>query len=159
SEQRAELSSGAEQVDPDSRLVKADHRADFARRAVAVVTQHEHGALPSFETVDGGGHARPPLTREEARFRVTRAGAHRSGRKDRAIVGQRRGAGGVVGGHEPAVATDPRLTSIEAAVDENSCKPDFKRPRLTIRTDMTEDLDERVLDGLVGFGGVAQILK
>ena len=52
----------------------------------------------------------------------------------------------------------PRLPAIEAAVDENPREPDLERPRLAIRADVAEDLDERVLDRFVGLGGIAQVL-
>ena len=51
-----------------------------------------------------------------------------------------------------------RLAPIEAAVDENAREPDLERPRFAIGRDVREHLDEGVLDGLVGFGGVAKIL-
>jgi hypothetical protein len=44
-------------VDADRRFVQARHRADLARRAVAEVAQHEHGALTPVETIDGRGDA------------------------------------------------------------------------------------------------------
>ena len=59
---------------------------------------------------------------------------------------------------EPAGATQPGFPPIEAAVDENAGEPDLEGPRLAIRLDVAEDLDERVLHRFVGFGGIVQIL-
>ena len=69
------------------------------------------------------------------------------------------GRSGVVGRHDPAIAAHARFAAIETAVDENSCEPHFERPRFAVRRDVAEHLDERVLDGFVGFGGVAEVLE
>src|SRR5262249_29407923 len=57
-----------------------------------------------------------------------------------------------------AVAPCARLPTVQAAIDENPREPDLERPRLAICADMAKYLDERVLDGLVGLGRVAEIL-
>jgi hypothetical protein len=56
---------------------------------------------------------------------------------------------GLVNRHDPAVATDARLASIEAAVDEDAGEPDFERPGIAIRGDVSERLDECILNGLL----------
>src|SRR6185369_16291036 len=87
-----------------------------------------------------------------------RAAAVLGGRKG-APVCTSRAAIRLVRRDEPAVAAHARLSSIEAAVDQDAREPDFEGPRFTIRSDMTEDFDERVLNRLVGLGRVAKILK
>ena len=59
---------------------------------------------------------------------------------------------------DPAIAAAAGLAAIQAPVDENAREPDLERPRLAVRGDVGEDLDEGVLDRLVGVGGVPQIL-
>src|SRR6476646_164004 len=98
------------------RLVEADHRADFARRAVPVMAEHEHGALASFEAVDGGGHAGAAFPRQETRCRVARAGACRAGGKGGAVVRGGQLTAGLVDRYDPSVAADAGFTSIEAPV-------------------------------------------
>ena len=63
-----------------------------------------------------------------------------------------------VDGREPALAPDGRLAPIETSVDEDAGEPDLEGPGFAIRADVAEDLDEGVLDGFVGVGGVAEIL-
>jgi hypothetical protein len=69
------------------------------------------------------------------------------------------GQSGVVGRDDPTVASHASLSTIETAVDENSCEPDFEGPGLAIRADVAEHLHESVLDRFVGFCSIAQILK
>src|SRR5882672_12369184 len=114
---------------PDSGFVETDHRADFARRAIAVVAEHEHGALAAFETFDGGGHARAPLAGQQTRFRIGLRGRRVGGRRERAAIAEVAAGGrGVVGLDDPAIAPDARLAAIEAAVDENAREPDLEGP-------------------------------
>ena len=105
---------------------------------------------PSSRSI-AAGEPRPPLAREQPRFGIERGRA--AERRPRLV-----GAAGLVGRREPALAARARLAAIEAAVDENAREPDLERPRLAVRADVAEDLDERVLDGFVGVGGVAEIL-
>jgi hypothetical protein len=119
------------------------------------MTQHEHGALPSFESIDGGSHSRPAFPAEQPRFGVGIAAWRTKSAGDRAAIVA---AFFLVRRHQPALAANAGLPAIEAAVDENTSEPDFERPSLTVRSDMTEDFDERVLDGFVGLGGVAKVL-
>ena len=151
SEEPAQLARGAKQVDADRRFVESRHRADFPRRAVAVVAEHEDGALAAVEPIDRRGKARTPLAREQPRFGSRSGGPAR--RDDALRRGRRRRRR-----REPALAPGPRLPPVQAAVDENPREPDLERPRLAIRGDVAEHLDEGVLDGLVGVGGVAQVL-
>src|SRR5262245_58140019 len=62
------------------------------------------------------------------------------------------------GARHPTVASQLRFPSVQAAVDENPCEPYFEWPRLPIRSNVTEDLDEGVLDSFVGLGGISQVL-
>src|SRR5207302_2454855 len=64
----------------------------------------------------------------------------------------------IVARRKPSLTTGARLAPIEASIDEDSREPDFERPGVAIRTDVTECLDECILDGFVGIGDVAQIL-
>ena len=63
-----------------------------------------------------------------------------------------------LGAHEPAVAPAAGLAPVQAPIDEDAREPDLERPRLAVRSDMGEDLDERVLDDLVGVGRIPEIL-
>ena len=60
---------------------------------------------------------------------------------------------------DPALLTSARLESIERGVHENAREPDLKRQLAAILLDVQEHLDEGILHGLVGVGGVAQILE
>src|SRR5262245_49497894 len=150
SQQRAQLARGSEQVDTHRRFVQPRHRADFLRRAVAVLAQHKNRPLPSVETIDGRGHARASFARQKRAFGIARNGC---GCRDARFVGRRD-----IALDEPAVAPCARLATVQAAIDENPRKPDLERPGLAICADMAKYLDERVLDGLVGLGRVAEIL-
>jgi hypothetical protein len=68
------------------------------------------------------------------------------------------GHGRFFGRCEPAVSSSQSLATIETAVDENPGEPDLKRPGLAVRFDAAEDLDERILNGLVGLSLVAKVL-
>ena len=97
-----------------------------------------------------------------SRARRSRASSRDSGSSG-AVLPPKAGArifddGGGVGRHEPAGTPQPRFPPIEAAVDENAGEPDFERPRLAIRVDVTEHLDERVLHHFVGVGRIVQVL-
>jgi hypothetical protein len=145
-------------MDPDGRFVEADHRAHFTWRAIAVVTQHEDGTLPAFEPIDGGGHPRAAFAGEQPGFGVrlsSSVGGMGCERDATVETGSRR----VVRRHDPSVAAHARLPAIEAAIDENAGEPDFERPRFAVRTDVAEHLDEGVLDGFVGLGGITEILE
>src|SRR4051794_9372873 len=117
-------------------LVEAGHGADLARGAVAVMTEHEHGALAAVEAIDGGGEPLAPLAREQAGFRIRRHDTAK-GQRCRGLASHR-----LVGRREPAFAAGSRLSPIQAAVDENSCEPDLERPGLAVGPNMSEDLDE-----------------
>ena len=131
---------------------KPGHRADFARRAVAVVAQHEDGPLPAVEPIDGRRQPRRAARARAAALRDRASAAPpNAGRASSTPVASSAGA------NQP-LAARARLAAIEAAVDENAREPDLERPRLAIRADVAEDLDERVLHGFVGFGGIAQVL-
>src|SRR4051812_44969477 len=138
-------------MDADGRFVQPGHRADFARRIVAVVTEHEHGALTAVETIDRGSQPGPALAGEQARFRIRIGSAAKGGQRFLEAVT-------FLGRHEPPITPGTRLATVETAVDENPREPDFERPGLPIRANVTEHLDERVLDRFVRFGGIPQVL-
>src|SRR6185436_6935470 len=118
-------------------------------RAIAVMRKHEDRPLPAVEPIDRRRDARATLAREQAMLRVV-AG---TGSRDAGLVRARH-----FGARHPTVAPQLRLPPIQAAVDENPCEPDLEWPGFPIRGNVTEDLDERVLDGFVGLGGVSKIL-
>ena len=60
---------------------------------------------------------------------------------------------------DPALLASARLESIERGVHENAREPDLKRQIAAILLDVQEHLDEGILHGLIGVGGVAQILE
>src|SRR5262245_6250315 len=60
--------------------------------------------------------------------------------------------------NEPPIAAGPRLPPIQTAVDENPREPDLEPPALPIRGNVRKDAEERVLNRLVGLGGIAKIL-
>ena len=91
--------------------------------------------------------------RSRASSRASGSSAAEPPKAERASSGPR-----LVGRSEPALAARARLAAIETAVDENAREPDLERPGLAVRADVAEDLDEGVLHGLVGVGGVAKIL-
>jgi hypothetical protein len=106
--------------------------------------------LAAVEPIDRFGHFRPTFPRQKRPFGVMAAGERSSPN----LVRMRR-----LRGDEPPFTADECLSPVEAAIDENAREPDLKRPLFTIRSDVREHFDERVLHGFVGFGGVAQILK
>jgi hypothetical protein len=159
SQQRAQLSRGAEQMHSDCGFVQPDHRADFAWSAVAVVAQHEDCALATLKPVDSRRHAVATFACQQARFRIGLRGSVPVIWRQNASIVARHHLGHIVGGDDPTIATDARLPTVETPVDENPCEPDFERPRFAIRADVAKHLDECVLNGLIGIGRVAQVLK
>ena len=137
-------------MNADRGLVETRHRADLPRRTISVVTEHEDGALATIEPIDRGRETSAPLASEELGFRIQlRDAAKRYAR----FIALR-----VVGGREPALASGTRFSPVEAPIDEDAGKPDFERPGISIRTDVTEGFDEGVLDGFVGLRRVSQVL-
>src|SRR5262249_48585736 len=118
-QERAQLAGGAEQMHANGRLVETGHRADFLRRAVAVLAQHEARPLAAVQAIDGGRDARAAFTAEELAFGIGGAGC----RGDLRFVPRRE-----IAVHEPAIAPAARLASIQAAVDEDAREPDVERP-------------------------------
>jgi hypothetical protein len=112
------------------------------------VAQHEDGPLTAVQPIDGRGDRRAAFAREQPVLGV----GGRPGGGDGLV------RAGDFGADEPAIAAAPRLAPIQAAVDENAGEPDLARPRLAVGGDVREHLDERVLDDLVGIGGVPEIL-
>src|SRR5439155_16952774 len=100
--------------------------------AVAVVAQHENGALPAVEAIDCSGHLRAALAREEPLLGIRRVGRGCGARFVRT---------GDISSREPAIAAAARFLTIETAVDENSREPDLERPRLAIGADVREHAD------------------
>ena len=123
-EQAAQLAGGAKQVDADGRFLQAGHGADLARRAVAVMAEHEDRPLPAVEPIDRRRDACAALAREQAVLRVVAGPASRRAGLVRARD---------LGARPSTVAARSRLPSIQAAVDENPCEPDLERPRFAIR--------------------------
>jgi hypothetical protein len=115
------------------------------------VTQREYRTLPAVEAPDGCGQPCAPLAGEQPPLGV---GVACLARRESRLVH----AGGFAGRRKPAIAPCPRLAAIEATVDEDSRELDLERPRVAIRVDVGEHLDERILDGFVGFRGIAQVL-
>src|SRR5438105_1786115 len=107
----------------DGRFVQPRHGADLAGRIVAVVTEHEHGALAAIEAIDRRGQPGPPLAGEQPRLGIGIGTAAERG--PRFLE-----AAPLVGRHEPTVTAGTRLATIEATVDENSGEPDLERPGL-----------------------------
>src|SRR5262249_51483895 len=137
SEQPAQLARRTEQMNADRGFVQAGDRADFLRRAVAVLAQHEHRPLTSIEPIDGCRDAGATLTGQKLVLRIDwwlRCGQSRFGRARYFTV------------HEPPIAAGAGLAPIQTPIDENSCEPDLERPRLAIGPDVREHLDERILD-------------
>src|SRR5262245_6832058 len=136
-------------MDANRRLLQTGHGANLARRAIAVMRKHEHGPLPAIQAIDRRRDARAALARKQAMFRVVTG----TGCRDTRLVCARE-----FSARHPTVASQLRFPAVQAAVDENPCEPDFEWPRLAIRGNVTEDLDEGILDGFVGLGGISQIL-
>src|SRR5262249_10607281 len=130
-------------MNADRGLVETRHRADLARRAISVVTEHEDGTLPAIEPIDRGRETGAALAGEELRFRIQLRNAAKRYARFIALC--------VVGGCEPALATSARFTPVQAPIDEDARKPDFERPGIAIRADVTEGFDEGILDGFVGL--------
>src|SRR5262247_550183 len=116
------------------RFVQSCHRADLAWCAVTILREHEHRPLPAVEPIDGGRHAGAPLARQQLLLRIAR----RSRCGQPRFVGMRE-----LAADEPPLAPTARLAAIQAAVDENPREPDLEWPRLAVRRDVAEDLDER----------------
>ena len=75
------------------------------------------------------------------------------GHRGPSFLGARDAAAG-----EPPVTSAGCLPAIQTAVDENPREPDLERPGLAIGRNPGKDLDERVLNRLVGLRHVAKIL-
>ncbi len=59
---------------------------------------------------------------------------------------------------QPPLLPGPALQPVQAGIDENPHEPHIERQFLAVLLDVQKHLDERVLDGFVGVGGVAQIV-
>src|SRR5438067_13481048 len=125
-------------MDAHRRFLEAHHRADFPRRAITIVGQHENGPLPAVETIDCGSQPRAPLASEESRLRIEGDGP--AERRPGIFDGE-----AALTRNKPPAAPQPRFPPIETAVNEDAGEPDLERPCLAIRLDVSEDLDERIL--------------
>src|SRR5258708_22252195 len=105
--------------------------------------------MVAVQRVDRGCDPRAPLASQKAMLGIGSG----PGRRDARFVRARD-----LALDEPPIAPAARLAAIEASVDENAREPDLERPGFAIGRDVREDLDKRVLDGLVGLIRVAQIL-
>src|SRR5262245_42526166 len=133
------------------RLVQPHDLTHLAGRAIAVMTQHEDRSLPTVEPIDRPIELGPALAGEQPRLGVE---IHRAPKSPARTVDAAR----VLGRRKPAVASKAGFASIDTAVDDESREPHLERPRLAIRSDMGEYLDECILNGLVRLGRVPQVL-
>src|SRR5205809_7282578 len=114
-------------MDADRRFLESGHDTDLARGAVAVVTEHEHGALPPVELIHGCRDGRAALSRQQGAFGIRPGSPAHSGGP---LAGRRR-----VRRHEPSIPTSSRFAAIQTAVDENAREPDLEWPCFAVRAD------------------------
>ena len=145
---RPAASAPPEHVYAHRRLVEPHDGADLPRRPSLEMAQNHGGALAHRQPVDGRRQPRPLLLGQQHRFR--RRLAARRPVRDHALPGLRR--------RHPPRATAARLQSVEAGVDENAREPQLEEEVLPKRGQVRERLEERVLNDLVHFGGVAEIV-
>ena len=129
------------------------HRAHFPGRAAFVVTQHEHRPLPLGELGERSRETHSPFPREQLFLR---------GDSPFAAVRSAKscwppGPSGI--GRTSVRAAFAALIRSRAPVDQDAREPDFEGQLLTKRVQVRVSLDEGVLDGFVGLGGVAHVMQ